>query len=170
MPIHLYFGIPALLIAAIAIAIQRRSSVIPRIFLGGAFGVALGVHVVAMGVAGVPAVVAGAVVASLIACPAWLAGWIEPRDVELVAVLGACLGAPRAAVATLVALGASMILATVTAFRRGVMPSSLWGATALATWAAGSRGRAAMPQPPASESPLPFALAALAGVCAVLAF
>jgi prepilin peptidase CpaA len=149
------------------IAGMRRRSLGPGVTQIAAL-VGVIVHGVMQHEHGVIVAVAGMVVAWTLLLPAWLGEWIGGDDLSLVAAVGAWLGMPLGPAAAIGSLVASALLALVTAARRGVMPASLFGAAALATWAARSRGRAAMPQPPASSVRLPFALAVLAGAGAAM--
>ncbi len=161
---------PALTLVAVATLIEMRTRRVPRILPRIALVAALAVHGLTGEDHGLIGSALGLAIAWALLMPAWFVGWLRGRDVGLVAAVGAWLGlpfGPLAAVATLV-FGA--VLALVSAARRGVMPGSLWGAAGLAAWAATSRGRASMPQPPASSVQIPFSLAVLAGAGASLLF
>ena len=159
----LWVVVPVLVLVAMATQADVTSRRIPNRLVGPALLLALTMHGVMGGWAGLLGSVAGLFAAAGLLLPGHLARWMGAGDVKLMAAIGAWLAWPQAVVAVLAALVAGGIVAMAVAIRHRILTRTLHSAAAIGFWALTTPAGSGSSAPAGTGVRFPFAVAAAAG-------
>ena len=166
----LWVVVPVLVLVALATRADVISRRIPNRLVGPALLLALTLHGVMGGWAGLLSSAAGMLAAAGLLLPGHFARWMGAGDVKLMAAVGAWLAWPQSVVAVLAALVAGGIVAMAIAVRRRMVTRTLHAAAALGFWALTTPAGSGSSAPAGTGVRFPFAVAAAAGTIFALNF